>query len=92
MLLKSFERRMDQARLRARDVVRTRLLDWYCQESGDYPLYAIEDERNGGRELLFYMDPPIPGIINPMLVEMEEGGSFVLKIEPRQERIIGFVK
>lgn len=78
-----------QDRENARNDVLEHMLLWYLQESlpGVVPELAVDKKAFNG-EILYWYEPIIPGVTNPVLVEIYKGGeNWSLEMKPMQKKI-----
>ena len=70
----SLEHRNARVRRKVREEFKAKILAWYLQESGGVmPKEQCEKEDVYG-EYAWWLEPPIPGVDNPVLVETTAGG------------------
>jgi hypothetical protein len=76
------ELRRQKTRNNAREAHRVKIMMWYLDRSGGIPPEVqCEDKRLNG-EVRWHLEPPIPGEVNPRLVERYLGDQWVLFVEP----------
>lgn len=76
------ERRL-RAQATARQQKREEIMDWYLSNSGGIPpVNQCEDKKSYRGKVLWWLEPPIPGILNPCLIEEALGDSWTLRIDP----------
>lgn len=66
-----------RTRAQAREQVRENMVRWYILTSGKLPECQCEKEMHGpnGKMLVWFLDPPIPGVDNPVVIEESLGGG-----------------
>lgn len=71
--------------------MRQRILDWYLQESGGVaPECQCEDAKPNGT-VIWWLDPLIPGVDNPVMVERFIGDAWVVEIQKRKDSVRVFI-
>ena len=75
-------KRLMEARVKAVAMKCEEMAIWYLANSGGVPPENIcEDKKAYGGVVLRWLEPPIPFIDNPMLVETYLGDSWVLRFD-----------
>lgn len=76
-------KRSDLNRAKVRQMERESLLDWYINVAGHLPAQQCEETKAYNSTVLWWLDPPIPGVMNPVLVEETVGDIWTIKRVPR---------
>ncbi len=82
--------RTSQTRAKVRANEREKILDWYINVSGMLPQQQCEDIKSYANTVMWWLEPELPGVLNPILVEEEIGDVWTIKIIPRQKTIRSF--
>jgi len=70
--------------------VRYNVLEWYTHHTGGrFPEHQCEDKQ--GERVLWWLEPLIPGIDNPVVVEDCPDGDWSIRVELRVSPIKVFV-
>ena len=57
---------------------------WYIANSPDSEPTLCEDRKTYRGKVLRWLEPPLPGLDNPVLIEEQLGDSWTLRLEIRQ--------
>lgn len=69
-------------RARARELKRAEVLTWYLQMSGGIlPVQQCEDRKSYKEKVLWWLEPKIPNVPNPIIIEEAIGDGWSLRIE-----------
>lgn len=93
------------SRKQVREQLRQEVLDWYLQHSGLDPtdpsqdpqiaelcskIQFCEDKKAYASTVLYWIEPPIPGVRNPVVVEEDIQGIWSAKVVPMRISIKSF--
>lgn len=79
-----------RAQQNAVDQVLEDMLEWYASETqGKVPDHIAKDTvtKNGKKQVLRWLEPLVPGVDNPMLVEEQLGDYWTIRLERIQLKI-----
>lgn len=75
--------RIERNRQTARETKRVELMTWYLENSnGIPPDNQCEDAKAYRGKVLWWLEPPIPNVTNPLLIEEFIGDGWSLRVEP----------
>ncbi len=92
-------KKVDKKRRQVREELRQKMLDWYLRASGYDPSNPLEDERTADfcqklqfcvdekayrDTVLYWIDPPIIGMNNPIAIETDVQGVWSCVLEVRK--------
>lgn len=74
--------RIERNRARAREQKRAELMEWYLENNFQIPPdIQCEDKKAYRGKVLWWLEPPIPNITNPVLIEEFIGDGWSLRVE-----------
>lgn len=77
----------EAAREKARLQVKGLMIAWYLDRmAGEPPHRQVEDRKPYGGKVLWWLEPLVPGIVNPVLVEEAIGDGWALSVQPLDKR------
>lgn len=69
-----------------RTAERAQIMEWYLKASGGVlPLLQCEDKKAYRGIIAYWLEPAIPGVPNPCLIEEELGGQWTIRVEVLQK-------
>jgi len=84
--------RVEKSRAKVREEKRAEMLDWYLSHSnGRMPECQVEDKKAYRGSVIWYLEPPIPGVRNPMIIEEYIGDNWSLRVVERLDPVKVFV-
>lgn len=82
----------ERAQKKSVELALSDMLEWYASNSGGkMPDHIAEDRKAYGGKVLRWLEPLLPNVDNPMLVEEALGDSWTLSMEPIQRKTQVFV-
>lgn len=82
------EVRTERARAIARGELRVYVMQWYLAANNqEPPAIQCENRRGHTSYVEWYLSPPLPGQ-NPVIIEEELGGSWTIRIEARDQKLL----
>ena len=64
------------------------IVNWYAPASGGkFPDHVAEDRKSYRGKILRWLEPTLPGITNPVLIEETLGDRWTLRLEPMRQEI-----
>lgn len=82
---------MSKQRQNAREKIRGEILEWYLQVSGRLPEQQCEDRKAYKEKVIWWLEPLIPGIKNPVVVEETMGDNWGIRIDFQEAPIRVFM-
>ncbi len=80
--------RAQQAQQRAVQMKIHEMTEWYAsQAGGKFPDHLAEDKKTYRGKILRWLEPQIPGVDNPILIEESLGDSWTLRFEKSRPEI-----
>lgn len=73
----------EQHKLKARRLAREQIFEWYVSVAGCMPAEQVEDTKAYRDTVCWYLEPPIPGVDNPILIEENIQGVWSIRTEKR---------
>jgi len=70
-------------RIKAVAIVVDQCVKWYLQENGGIGPEEIREQNYGGEQVFRWLEPPLPGRENPVIVEGYTRGFWGVRIEDR---------
>ncbi len=77
-------------KLKVRQDAREHVLKWYIETAGHAPVEQCEDVKSYGETVIWWLSPPIPGVVNPVLVETSMGDHWGITMVPMNTTIRSF--
>lgn len=79
----------EKARTKARETTRGQVLSYYMGVTGKIPSEQVIHE--DGKLTYWWLEPEIPGMDNPVVVEGEQGGQWFIRVDTKPATIRVFI-
>jgi hypothetical protein len=85
-------KKVEETKEDQRNRTRAHVLMWYMQESGNIPpKHAVEDKKPYKDLVYWHLEPLIPNVVNPVVIEEDIGGGWSIRISPMKEKVSVYV-
>ena len=71
-------------RIKSAAIVVNQCCEWYLLHSGGKGPEEIREHNEDGNRILRFLEPPIPGVDNPLIIEEMVGNFWTIRVECRE--------